>query len=126
MDLEWEKFDKWSDVADTTKTQYQFPCIYVVADKDVRPLYYGKTERDGSGGWYGGLRGRYHSVVGALDASMDGSGNALYVAPVAQSKLKEVEKQLIYQAKPKYNRTGKSNPPDSPMVINHRGQAPLF
>lgn len=126
--LRWQRFREWFDVCDPDDERYQFPCIYVVADRRRVPLYIGSTRRDGRGNsrWLGGLKGRYYSDWGALDASMDGSGNSIFIAEVEASQARGVERQLIYEEKPKYNVSLKRNPPNRTWVLQHEGDMPHF
>jgi hypothetical protein len=115
----WNRFRKWDEACDE---KYGFPSVYVIADKDGKPLYIGSTERK-NGRFAGGLNGRYYADWDALDASMDGSGNFVFVAEVNASQAKIIETQLIYYCKPKY-KVGKKVAPTNLLVLNHEGDCP--
>ena len=128
VELDWVKFSKWADVLDDKDGRYQFPCVYVLAEKDNTPLYIGKaatrTRVKGGTAWSGGLRQRYYHDWTVLDACMKGTGRHIFIAKVNQRKASGIEKQLIYENKPKYNKNGKTTAPKASMILFHKGTPP--
>lgn len=129
--LEWLRFNKWEDVINDPKERYQFPCIYVVADKNRTPLYIGEAtqkvrERNGKW-WSGGLTARYYHDWTVLDACMDGTGRSIYIAKVKSRKdAEQIEAKLIYENKPRYNQNKKRTRPDFQLCLKHTGEFPKF
>ena len=128
VELDWVKFSKWADVLNDKDGRYEFPCVYVLAEKDGTPLYIGKaaTKRRVKGGttWAGGLRQRYYHDWTVLDACMKGTGRHIFIAEVDQRKANAIEKQLIYENKPEYNENGKTTAPETSMELIHKGASP--
>lgn len=128
VELEWIRFSKWVDVLDDKDGRYEFPCVYVLAEKDGTPLYIGKaaTKRRVKGGitWSGGLRQRYYHDWTVLDACMKGTGRHIFITKVDQRKASRIEKQLIYENKPEYNESGKTTPPKTSLMLIHKGARP--
>jgi|GEM_PF-1894058 excinuclease UvrABC nuclease subunit len=127
--LNWRKFKTWNDVCNA-HGEFEFPCVYVVADKKGKPLYIGKASarQQSRGGKLraGGLRRRYWADWNTLDAAMDGSGNLVFVAEVKPAKAKDIEAQLISENHPKYNTIGTTTPPKRELKILHHGESPQF
>ena len=97
------------------------PCIYVQADPNGRPIRVGKAAK--------GLARRYWGGTGhALDAAMDGSGNLVFVAPLASNRCARVESQLIWQHRKnlKYNKQHPRHLLEPSVKIRHEGEAPKF
>ena len=126
--LKWIRFQKWKDVLDSEDGKYEFPCVYVLAEKNGIPLYIGQAARKrrykNGKLWSGGLRARYNNAVAVLDASMAGTGRQIFIAEVEQKLAKKIEKQLIYENKPEYNLIGKINPPKENIKMIHQGTKP--
>lgn len=61
-----------------------------------------------------------------LDACMEGTSRSVYIAKVRKDKAFKVERQLIFENKPKYNTNLKENPPKVIYKIAHRGKVPRF
>ena len=128
VELNWIRFSKWVDVLDDEDGKYEFPCVYILADKDGTPLYMGKATskvrtKEGTT-WSGGLRQRYFHDWTVLDASMKGTGRHIFIAEVIPRKAGEVERQLIYENKPTYNENGKRTPPKRNLILIHKGNRP--
>lgn len=128
--LRWQKFRKWTDVCDDRDGRYQHPCVYVVTNKNRKPLYIGQTtavEHETNGVSYsGGLRMRYYGRWPALDASMNDSGNLVFIAKVDPKRAKEIEAQLISQENPEYNKSGTHGAPKKTLALQHEGDMPKF
>ena len=128
IELEWIKFSKWKDVIDSD--DYGYPCIYIIGDADRTPLYIGATTqkiRKVRGTLFaGGLRARYFHDWTVLDACMEGTSRSVYIAKVRKDKAFKVERQLIFENKPKYNTNLKENPPKIIYRIAHKGKVPRF
>lgn len=126
--LKWIQFRKWKDVLDSEDGKYEFPCVYILSDKDGTPLYIGQAarERKYKNGKLraGGLRARYNNAVAVLDASMAGTGRHIFIAEVEPKLAGKIEKQLIYENKPDYNLNSKANPPKEYMKMIHQGTPP--
>lgn len=99
-----------------------------MTENDGTPLYIGKAATKqrviGDTLWAGGLRARYHCAVKVLDASMAGTGRFIYIAKVDSRKASEIERQLIYENKPKYNENDKSKTPQTSLTLFHKGKSP--
>ena len=124
--LNWIRFPKWVDILKDKR--YEFPCVYVLAEKNGTPLYIGKAtskvRTKGGTTWSGGLRQRYYHDWTVLDACMKGTGRHLFIAKVDPRKGGRVERQLIYENKPKYNENGKTTTPKTSMILIHKGTSP--
>ena len=127
--LDWLRFTTWTEALDG-ESNYQFPCVYILAEKNGKPLYVGKaaTKRrvKGDTPWAGGLRARYYHDWTVLDACMEGTGRSIFIAEVDPKNARLVEAQLIYENQPKYNTNSKASPPKSSMVLKHSGVKPSF
>ena len=127
INLKWLQFTTWKEVLDGEE-DYQFPCVYILAEKNGKPLYIGKTtskkrEKNGKT-WAGSLRARYFHDWTVLDACMEGTGRLIFIAEVDPDNAKLVEAQLIYENQPKYNKNSKAYPPKSSIVLKHSGVKP--
>ncbi len=130
VELNWIRFSKWVDVLNDKDGRYEFPCVYVLAEKDGTPMYIGKaatkTRVKGDTLWAGGLRQRYYHDWTVLDASMKGTGRLIFIAEVDSRKASGIERQLIYENKPEYNENGKTKIPLTSMILIHKGAPPRF
>jgi hypothetical protein len=130
VELEWMKFSNWKEVLDNEEVKYEFPCVYVIADSDMEPLYISKTSqerRDKNGRMYaGGLRARYYHDWTVLDACMEGSGRSVFIAKVAKGQALKIENQLIYENRSKYNTNQKKNVQYVLLSLVHKGVSPNF
>lgn len=129
VELKWKAFETWSDVIENS--EYEFPCVYVLADRDGKPLYIGKAtqERRTINGklWAGELRARYHGAMKVLNASMKGTGRSIYITRVeSKERGKVIEAQLIFENAPIYNDNQKKNPPENRLDLKHSGTHPKF
>lgn len=114
--LVWRKFRSMTEAGDAIKGS----CIYVIADPTGRPLYIGET------GQGKGIAGRYKGgTASAVDAALHESGNLIYAAAIANADREEIEKFLIFQERPLYNRVKSSSfvPRDA---VQHHGDVPTF
>ena len=127
--LDWLRFTTWTEALDG-ESNYQFPCVYILAEKNGKPLYVGKaaTKRrvKGDTPWAGRLRARYYHDWTVLDACMEGTGRSIFIAEVDPKNVRHVEAQLIYENQPKYNTNSKASPPKSSIVLKHSGVKPSF
>ena len=127
--LDWLRFTTWTEALDG-ESNYQFPCVYILAEKNGKPLYIGKASRrrkETKGRIYaGGLRARYFHDWTVLDACMEGTGRSIFIAEVDPKNVRHVEAQLIYENQPKYNTNSKASPPKSSIVLKHSGVKPSF
>ena len=57
---------------------------------------------------------------------MEGTGRNLYIAEVDPEIAEDIEKQLIFENQPKYNKNGKINPPEISLNLIHQGNSPKF
>ncbi|SRR5581483_1163190 len=116
--LQWSKYSK------LTEARTVFPhhaCVYVLADKQGRPLRVGQASK--------GLDKRYRGGTGySMDAAMHESGNCVFVAPVDAGLCKAVEDELIWQGRQVliYNNYGKLKPPLQRIAVEHSGESPDF
>ena len=116
--LRWKRF---SVATDARKEFAKIPCVYVQADPAGRPIRIGKASE--------GLEARYRGGTGyALDASMHGSGNLMFVAPVPKELCVAVENELIWRGRAvlPYNNVGKRVPPITRVEVSHEGDSPVF
>lgn len=130
IELKWLMFSSWKEIIENDEGKYEFPCVYVVADSNNVPLYIGATtqkqrEKDGKL-WAGGIRARYYHDWTVLDACMEGTGKSVYITEVPKDVAFKIEKQLIYENKPKYNTNQKTEPPKKQFELHHRGKFPNF
>lgn len=112
----------WSRFAKLKAAREAFPttaCTYAKADPKGGVFRVGRASR--------GLRARYRGGTGyAVDAAMDGSGNSVFVAPVAQKLCVLVESELLWSYRHRliYNNQGKLCPPSRRLNLVHRGNRP--
>ncbi len=124
--LKWLRFTTWKDAIDNDEGGYQFPCVYVLSEASGEPLYIGKAAQKETETRSGGLRARYYHDWTVLDACMEGTGRVLYLAEVDPEIAEDIEKQLIYENQPKYNKNEKINPPKTNFKLIHQGNFPKF
>lgn len=92
--------------------------VYVVATDQRTPLYVGMASK----GFQARYRGGTHN---AIDAALDSSGKVVLVTEVAKRLLRRVERQLIFDFKPRWNVQDKRKAPRLRLRIEHAGQAPV-
>lgn len=127
--LHWLKFSTWTEVLDGDG-KYEFPCVYVLTERNGKPLYIGKATRRQKETtdtiYAGGLRARYFHDWTVLDACMEGTGRTVFIAEVDPKSAGDIEAQLIYENQPKYNTNSKASPPKRSIDLKHSGDKPTF
>jgi len=124
--LKWESYTSYKKVReddyawfDPNKPNSNGEGVYIMADSKGVPLYIGMA----FGKW--GFADRYNAW-GFLDAAIEHSGNLIFFAEVKSKSLcKEVETQLLWQEKPKFNEK-KIHKPQRSIDIKHEGKVPSF
>lgn len=87
--LRWERF---AVATEARKAFAKTPCVYIQTDAEGNPIRVGKASQ--------GLEARYRGGTGyALDASMHGSGNLIFVTPVPRELCAIVETELIWRGR---------------------------
>lgn len=118
--LDWRRFDSMKEAIHSDSGRQLTPVIYAITDKNRKILYLGKTVNSR------GLYERYQGQDGAIDAAMDGNKKYVFIAKAEIEDVTDLEKQLIFQEKPKYNMTGKLNQPGTGFILRHIGDYPSF
>jgi hypothetical protein len=115
--LRWERYTSYEKARQDDYARSKG--VYLMADNKGLPLYIGMT----CGKW--GFADRYNAT-GFLDACMYGSGNLIFFAKLEDKLLcKEVEAQLLWQEKPRFNKR-KMQKPQRSIDIKHEGKVPKF
>ena len=117
--LEWKRFSSMGEAIRSESGKKLTPVVYAITDSDRNILYLGMTTN------IRGLYERYQGNDKAVDAAMDGSRKYVFIAHCPMN-VKDVEKQLIFQEKPKYNKLGKQNKPEKEILMEHKGDIPRF
>jgi len=92
--IEWERFSSFGQAAARFRDG---SCLYTLQTADRSSLYVGKAN---------GLRRRYASASGALDAALGNSTALVFVAAVESSLLDFLEHTIIFWDCPQYNARG--------------------
>ncbi len=116
--LDWHRFTKLTEARSRFATT---ACVYVQTDARGCPIGVGKASE--------GLEARYRGGTGyAIDATMHGSGNFVFVAEVDKNLCDAIEDELIWQGRNRltYNNHGKITPPLRRLRLLRCGTEPTW
>jgi hypothetical protein len=126
LELEWVGFDTFAEVGQYLEGRRR--SVYVIVDKESRPLYIGKANAPGNGG----VRARYPHA-GALDACLYGKANRIRVGRVIgglarrawydqiETELIALEAAATAGACPRFNTNYKRRSPSRSIELDHVG-----